>query len=619
MNEFDGASLSLEDLLRAGFISSGDAHFARFCSRAEADPPRASVQRLVFAAVSRALRQGHACLPLSSLDQLRVDDVEGEPMGKFPSSGTIEAALESSTAIERRAAGLQSDVLSRPLVMDELGRLYLSRYFEHEQILAHGLVGLLDARRGVETPPDDWMEKRLDVYFPPGDAWTDALQREAARLSLTSRLAVISGGPGTGKTSTVVKILALLGDQAEALGKTAPHVQLLAPTGKAAARMMEATLQALERLDLPEERRRRMLGEASTIHRALGVFPDNPTRYRRGPEQRLRADVVIVDEASMIDLALMRHLCQALKQDARLILLGDRHQLASVEAGSVMAELCDELSHQGAMVELARSFRFAEGSGIASLAQSVKEGDARACVTVLKSGREDLAYHAGVSDPAQSDALRKLVVERYRTALSAGGARQVLAALSGFRVLCAHRRGRFGVEAQNATIANWLVEAGVVPREARVSGDSRGAGRGPEAFYRGRPILITENDYGLGLHNGDVGIIWPNDEGKLAVAVIDEGDALRWLSPAQLPAHETAFALTIHKSQGSEYGEVAVILPDHGSPLLSRELVYTAVTRARTRVHLFGEETALVVAASQSVVRHSGLRTSVAAHRSALP
>jgi exodeoxyribonuclease V alpha subunit len=357
-----------------------------------------------------------------------------------------------------------------------------------------------------------------------------------------------------------------------------------------------------------------MVTEASTIHRALGVFPDNPTRYRRGPEQRLRADVVIVDEASMVDLALMRHLCEALKPGARLILLGDRHQLASVEAGSVLAELCGELSPRSATVELRRSFRFAEGSGISELSQAMKEGDAARCASVLKSGRQDLAWHMGVDDPARSDALRQLVVAKYRAALGVGGAAVVLAALSGFRVLCAHRRGRFGVEVQNAVIASWLVEAGVIPREARLSPEgSRRAQFATETFYRGRPILITENDYGLGLHNGDVGIVWPDGDGKLSVAVTDEAGSLRWLSPAQLPAHETAFALTIHKSQGSEYGEVAVILPDDRSPLLSRELVYTGVTRARHKVHLFGEEAALLAAASQSVVRHSGLRSALAA------
>lgn len=618
-------SVGLDDLLRAGVIASADAHFGRFCAAREGQTPGPGdegtfIVALLAALASRALRDGHACLPLASVAEAQVLDAEGALLGFHPPLRALEEAIFDSPAVMRAEAVRPEGELSTPLVIDEANRLYLARYFRHERRLAHILSELLESSGETFASDSAWLEARLDHYFgsSAGDGKEPVdWQREAARVAVTRRFSVITGGPGTGKTSTVVKILALLGDMAEKRDELQPTVQLLAPTGKAAARMMEAIHGASSSLDLTPERKKTLVSGASTIHRALGVIPNNPNRFRRGPAHPLRADVVIVDEASMIDLALMRHLVEALREGARLILLGDRHQLASVEAGSVLAELCGALTDRGgATVELMKSYRFSAESGIFALAAAMRDGNGEQCLAVASSGMEDIRWSEAGSKPDEDAALRALVVARYGKALKAGSAEGALRALSDFRVLCAHRRGPHGVESMNETIRAWLVDAGVVPRSSRSNRHDR-ATTPESSFYRGRPILVTENDYAMGLHNGDVGLVWPDESGKLAVLIIDESGESRWLSPAQLPAHETAFALTIHKSQGSEYDEVAVLLPEANSRLLSRELVYTGITRARRGLHLFGSREALLMASSRSVERHSGLAAALGARSTA--
>ena len=599
---------NLGELRAVGYFSAGDEHFAKVCC--EGTSEGSSVLALLAASASKALGQGHPCIPLAGIAEATVLDEEDVARFRMPTLEQLRAALHGALCVtlvgEHESSQTVAPIstaapISTPLVLDAQERLYVTRYFEHEQVLAERLMVLLQERE-LRSGEAQWLQQRLDHYFPsaePSQSVEPNLQRSAAAAALKQRFCVISGGPGTGKTSTVVKILALLAEQAEQRGQPLPVVQLLAPTGKAAARMMEAIGQGVERLELSEKIRQSIASQASTIHRALGVLPYNSTRFARGRDFRLRADVVLVDEASMVDLSLMRHLLDALRDDAQLILLGDRHQLASVDAGSVLSELCSALAEPGestALVELKKSYRFAEDSGISALAAAIREGEGEESLEILRSGRSDLSFGGALDaggGPSQSKALRQLIVEHYGRALALKEPSLVLEGMNRFRVLCAHRLGSLGIESMNELIREWLCAAGLLPN----SGE----------FYRGRLVLIRENDYGVGLRNGDVGLAWPDEAGRMQVLFAQESGTLRALSPAQLPAHETAFASTIHKSQGSEHDVVVVILPNEQSPLLTRELVYTAVTRARRQAHVFGTPEALVSAASRTVTRHSGL------------
>jgi len=603
MNE----ALTLELLAQHSGLARIDVHFGRLCSetgenRTGAKKASAELVSFVAACVSRALREGHPCLPVSSLADSPIVDSEGNVTGAFPSEEELLAALSSASSVtcepERDVA------ITTPLVLDSSQRIYATRYFEHEQIVSQRLADLL----GEETEDSraDWLQERLAHYFRSEPGEGQDLQRLAAERALQRRFTVISGGPGTGKTSTVVKILVLLLEKARHEGSRYPVVQLMAPTGKAAARMSDAIESAVGRMGLDEEIRTQLSSTATTIHRALGVLPYSSTRYARGRERRLSADVVLVDEASMVDLGLMRHLLDALPDGARLILLGDRNQLASVEAGSVLAELGSALGEKtgdeaSAMVELKKSYRFSSDSGIYALSSAVRQGDGSGAERIVSEKRDDLAYGGGLDD--DSGSLRKLVLEFYGFALKQKSADGALSAMNRFRLLCAHRKGVFGVEGINEQVRRWLSDAGLLPRDGE--------------FYRGRLILVTTNDYGVRLQNGDVGILWPDEEGHLLAyfsTVNSEGDVqLRALSPAQLPAHESAFAMTIHKSQGSEHEEVAVLLPEESSPLLTRELVYTGITRAKKRAHLFGPLSSLSAASARSVTRHSGLGNTLSA------
>lgn len=616
---------SLEELRKAKLLGALDEHCARAVCRIAGDE-RPSV--LLAAAVAvRQVGLGHVCTDIRALaaqHELVAEDGVTTHEVSWPDPTRWLDELRGSPVVSG-----PSDVERRPLVLDTAGRLYLRRYHEHEQRLA----GALRARAATVEPGTDerLIEEILSRLFSggpsdagasqvssrrrrtddPGDAQL-ALglarpdeQRDAARRAATGRLCVISGGPGTGKTSTVVKILALLVEQRLHAGLRAPRVLLLAPTGKAAMRLTEAIRQAKSDLACSDETRAAIPEEAATIHRALGSIAGSSTRFRHDTDHPLRADVVLVDEASMVDLALMARLVAAVPHHARLILLGDKDQLASVEAGAVLGELCS-LAGRGdrgkeasaiaaSIVELTRSYRYPPGSGIAKLASAINGGEAERALQILA----DPAFgDVERSDPepgaALSDRLRVEALEGGRSYLAPSGGKERLAALERFRVLCAHRHGPHGVVATNGEIEALLAEEHLV--------DRRG---GPT--YAGRPIIITRNDYQLQLFNGDVGTI-VEQHGKLLAAFVASGGEERHYSPARLPPHETVFAMTIHKSQGSEFDHVAVLLGDRSSPLLTRELLYTAVTRARKKVTLYATEAVLAEAIARRTERGSGLR-----------
>ncbi len=531
-----------------------DRKFGEFLQRL--DTSAAPEVQLAAMCTSRARANGNICVSLQEI---------GESEGARLT--TLRRKLKESDVV-----GAPGDFT--PLILDGHDRLYLRRYWEYEQQLARAILARATSSAIAEEANAD-------------------LQEVAATKALANKFTVITGGPGTGKTRTVLRILELVFAQP---GGESLRIALAAPTGKAAARMTDSIRAARENL------------AATTIHRLLGYLPGSP-HFRHDAEKPLPADVVIIDEASMVDLALMAKLVVAVPPSARLILLGDRDQLASVEAGNVLADICaaaeaaapNEPLH-GSVVELRRNYRFAETGGIYRASSAINSGDADAAVAAFQSTSEEARWHPLPPATRLPEALRARVVEAFRPYLQETDPAAALAALQKFRILCALRHGPFGVENLNAVVEEILFGVGLLlPKPG---------------WYPGQPIMITQNDYNLGLFNGDSGIVLtdPEAEGELrAFFVSSEGKIRRYL-PSRLPAHETAFAITVHKSQGSEFEQVLLLLPDKDSPLLTRELLYTGMTRARRRVAIWASENILRAAIARPVNRSSGLRDALQFH-----
>ena len=519
----------------------------------------------------------------------------------------------------------------------------------------HRLAGLLTERARTRTAPASaaLLKQGLHALFPaPVPSAPLDRQLLAAALACLRGFSIISGGPGTGKTWTVRNVLTLLFAQHLASGSNQPfRVAVGAPTGKAAARVQESLTSGLA--EFVQERGQHALPPgtppdallqfletlaARTVHRLLRVDPRNPGRFRHGPGHPLPVDLVLIDETSMLDLALMTRLVEAVPPGARLVLLGDHHQLASVDAGCVLADLCraarfdaprlstavqhDLLTDAGLTpgpdisttsepglydcgVQLTVSRRFTADSGIGAVARTILSGDGPAGRTVLQSPRfGDVAWSPLGEDGGPTRAFAKLIVDGYGPVLSRllAGPRgvperdfhqQLLTHFDHFRLLCAHRNGRLGVHG--------LVEL----TEGLLSRKIRGfRPRGPT--YIGRPVLVTRNDYGVGRYNGDIGLIVTRD-GRPTVAFPDPTSGVAYLSPARLPPHETVFAMTIHKSQGSEFHHAAVVLPSRPSPILTRELIYTGATRAKRRLTVVGTAEVWDLGVERRVARATGL------------
>lgn len=597
---------ALTRLAERGVISPLDLTLAEALGRLvdERDPH----VLLGAALASRAVGRGHVCATLADLAERPLLDDDGEPVDvAVPSLSAWLAALEQSPLVGDGDA-------RTPLVLVG-GRLYLHRYFDYERRLAASLLARVERRPDVDTR---LLAEGLDRLFPrePGHE-----QRRAAAASVLQRFTVISGGPGTGKTTTVVRILALLQEQALARRGAPLRMTLVAPTGKAAQRLGEAIGASVETLPVDDAIRAAIPREATTIHRALGYQPRTPTRFRHGLERPLDTDLVLADEASMIDLALMTKLVEAVPPSARLILLGDKDQLTSVEAGAILGDVhggatgvtadvaatlgevlgeivpaADVPPIANSMVRLDKSYRYRGDSGIGALARAINAGDVDRSLRVL-AGDVSMPYGQvqllpiDASDPLGGP-LGGTVVEGFRAAVTPGDLARRLEALGAFRVLAAHRRGPLGVDGLNAAIATRL------RRESLTPGDGE--------HYEGRPILVTTNDYQMNLFNGDVGLVVREGAGLVACFPADDG--VRRVPVGRLPPHDTVFAMTVHKSQGSEFDRVAIVLPDRLSPVLTRELVYTAVTRAREAADLFGDSAVVAGAIRQRVERASGLR-----------
>ena len=481
-----------------------------------------------------------------------------------------------------------------PLILDG-DLLYLHRYHHHESLLAHGLR----ARAGLEIAVDhETLEATLAKFFPEAEGAGIQDQRRAATVAATRALCVVTGGPGTGKTTLVVRLLATL----VSLDAGPVRVRLLAPTGKAAHRLGESVNAQLDALGLTAVQREACPTQAETLHRALGPIRGSRVRFRHDEATPIPADVVIVDEASMVDLAMMRRLVEAVPPTARLIFLGDPHQLASVDAGAVLAAICNPPSSSGqpsllagSLAHLHHSWRFDASGGIGALAQAIQAGDVKAAMRALNHS-DELTW---VKEAPQECELLPAETQRgFEDVIGHTEARSALQGLGQFKILCAIKKGGRGVDTLNAWCEQTLARtSGLKPPRARREGQPHN--------YEGRPILIQKNDYTHGLYNGDQGLTRRSERGW--IACFESTDGVKEIATARLPDHTTAFAMSIHKSQGSEYQSVAIVLPDAGHRMLTRELLYTAVTRARESILLYASEEALAEAIATPTVRVSGL------------
>ena len=553
-----GATGLLRSFNDAAVIDSADVLVAqRLTALAKEADERVA---LAVALAVRGLRGGSVCVDLKSLEaQVDVPDLP------WPAVEDWLAAVAASPLLEP------------PHVLRQQGELlYLDRYWREERQVADDLLAMVSGG-GNGSVAD------VDRLFP--DGYEE--QREAAELALSQRLTVLTGGPGTGKTTTVARLLALLAEQA---GASRLRIALAAPTGKAAARLQEAVQLEIDQLELVDQRRISGL-HATTLHRLLGSRPDNSSRFRHHRGNRLPHDVIVVDETSMVSLTMMARLLEAVRPQARLLLVGDPDQLASVDAGAVLADLVDGLGGRDdvRIAELKTSHRF--GESIGALASAIRVGDADLAIEVLRAGGEHIEW-IDAEDPTAD--LRKVLQPhalRLREAGVLGDGGAALATLAEHRLLCAHRRGPHGVQHWNRQVERWLTEATGEPIWT--------------SWYAGRPVLVTANDYGLGLYNGDSGVTVVGESGLRAVIAGAEEPVT--IATSRLSDVDTMHAMTIHKSQGSQASEVTVLMPPVDSRLLTRELFYTAVTRAKAKVRVVGSEASVRAAIDRRAVRATGL------------
>ena len=612
MNEIRG-------LLRSSAFSDLDRHFATFIE-AQAGGDRPSLA-LAAALVSRWRSEGHICLSLEEIAGAAFPDepIEGVKPVRVPALKGLVRELKNSPVV-----GSPGDF--KPLILDARHRLYLHRYREYEHSLASEI-----RKRAAEKPNESnsaELGAKLQALLPPELARSLNWQCVAAAAAARRSFCIISGGPGTGKTHTLVLILALL---LELERDRKLRIAVAAPTGKAATRIQDSIRSAKATLACSDAIKTQLPERAMTIHRLLGYIPDS-AYFRHNAEHPLPYDVVAVDEASMVDLALMAKLFQAIPPSARVILLGDKDQLSSVEAGAVLGDICAAGGGDGfsaefsqhfqnltgktlpvgaktgaaladCVVQLRKNYRFGDQSAIYRLSNAINEGSAEEALTIIQDcGRHRTSDLASAPLPRRAElkeALRVQVIEGFSTFLKASAPPEALAALPRFRVLCALREGPFGVAGLNQLTEEILKDEGLIKPQ--------------DPWYAHRPIMITRNDYNLKLFNGDIGIILPDPaSGEPRAFFPGPDNEVRKFLPLRLPEHQTAFALTVHKSQGSEFDRVLLVLPDRESPVLSRELLYTGITRARESVELWFEEKVFRAALCRRVSRTSGLRDALA-------
>ena len=598
---------NLEMLRSSQCCRALDIHFAQWLAQQKPDlNPKVE---LLAALVSQQLGEGHVCIHLQQIPMLTMH---------WPES--LKLILTGLNEEEQQRQLLDQHILGdgsslTPLVLDKQ-RVYLYRYWRYECDVAS------DLRQRARPTLLDWagLKEQLDSLFMSAESpdW----QRVAAATAVTQRLAIISGGPGTGKTTTITKMLAIyLQRQLMINPDYSPVIKLAAPTGKAAARLSESISAARDTLQLEPALKSKIPDQGTTLHRLLGARP-HQGGFKYHQDNPLHLDLLVVDEASMIDLPMMAQLLSALPPTARLILIGDKEQLASVEAGSVLGDICTapenvglsemmsqllfDTCHVGqsqvalghsfadSVALLKKSYRFTADSGIGALSRAVNSGDSELVKKTLNEGFSDITFITSALE--SNTALIAHMFEKYadyfQQVKSGASPEDVLSAFSRFQVLCGLRKGILGIETLNQ----------VFEKEAEKNGYIQMVGR----WYAGRPVMITRNDAALNLYNGDIGIALPDKETGLLKVWFSQAAELVSYSTSRLPQHETVFAMTVHKSQGSEFDDVTLVLVDDAK-VMSRELVYTGITRAKKFCTLFGSNKAIFQSTKQPTIRMSGL------------
>ena len=665
----------LQHLMDHGVLRPLDLQFAKFLGQQEKNSDKNLIM-LLAAMTSHELGKGHVCIDIEQVEQgdlftlpakyrdalLALVPEKNQWIRELSAASTISNGTEATPlafdgtrlylqrywSFEQRVANritkAAQSVAVNPQLSNTLNELFARQYHflfsglkkleNNNQVSRQQLVcDMLDVV-GSSSSELDWQAidavllaatksselEPLDNLIPTKHCvnW----QKVAAAVALTRRFSVISGGPGTGKTTTVTKLLASLVTQAQQDNKSIA-IKLVAPTGKAAARLTESIGQAVQSIGLAPEVKEAIPTDASTLHRLLGYIP-NQVDFRHNKSNPLHLDVLVVDEASMVDLPMMARLLDAVPEHARVILLGDKDQLASVEAGAVLGDICQFTkmgysqnqaqqlsqltgyalpvqSHNNAVADslcmLQKSYRFDARSGIGQLAKAINEGSKFKVEAVWAKGFSDIRFHDLSND--SYNAMITMMVNGYRSYLGhihAGDKPEVaLKAFSQIQLLCAMREGDFGVVGLNQRIEKGLRKSNLIPH-------------GDEVWYSGRPVMVTQNDYGVGLYNGDIGIAMPDPVDQRLRVYFDMPDgSIRGVLPSQLPEHETVYAMTIHKSQGSEFEHTVLALPAEFSPILTRELIYTGVTRAKKKLDLFATEKVVARGVMIKTQRNSGL------------
>jgi exodeoxyribonuclease V alpha subunit len=558
--------MSLSEYQSLGLVELLDVQLARALARMASDSNPAV--ELAIALTSRNVRRGHSCFPVGmSAEQI------------WPREPTKSDALPGT--VEWKEALSQSRLTQGgPLVLDAAGRLYLRRYWQLEQDIARELAAR-SALPPIIADDASWLEAALDRLFP-GKA--ESPQRHAAQNALRHRVSLLCGGPGTGKTTTVAAIVALIIQGRLRDAKAAPKVMLLAPTGKSAARLGEAVRKAKTRIEAPEEVLREIPEQATTLHRALGMRREG-MRFRRSADLPLEADVIIVDEASMVDLGLMRQLLDAAPREATLLIVGDPDQLTSVEAGSVLRDLVTastETWWRDRVTQLTTTYRYDEGQPLGRLVAAIRTGEAGTVSALLEAKADDVVWSP--SDGLQEELDR--AAAHWAEALATLDRKEHFEVRGRYVMLSPFRRGAIGTQRLGSAIQERLPPPAI-------------------GMPRVTPIIIEQNSHELRLYNGDFAMLVDGEPPTAAVQ--SDADGFREIAEARLPRFSDAFALSVHKAQGSEFDEVLLVLPDEDAPLLTRELLYTAVSRARKRVRIVGPKQVISAAIERRAQRYSGL------------
>jgi len=564
----------------------------------------------ILVKLSLSVREGHSCVPLLELLSV-IEDSLSSPNNQ----DELSTALLATSLTGKPGS-------SKPLILNN-DRLYLRRYYEYERIVALELIRRASNKINPSEVGQIEIKNELDKLFPDNIFKEPHWQRIAVAIALQSRLAVICGGPGTGKTWVILHLLVLLARQSISPLKIA----LVAPTGKAAMRLTESMTQNLPTLQLSNSVLQQIPQNATTIHRLLGLSP-NSTKLGYTYSQDLDLDAIVIDEASMVDLPTLARLLTAIPHNCRVIMLGDPDQLSAVETGNVLAELhtCSPPNHYSKeqatnllklgcadvkkndsrisavisdhIVTLTKTHRFASLSAIGELLKAIKAGTDDDVLHLLATGQGLRLHDSGPKkdDDDLADNLFAVASPYYVSLMNASDPAEALKIFSSFRILCAMREGRFGIRYLNQLFVRNLFKLNL--RE-----------NSPSAWFCGAPLLVTENDYAVDLYNGDIGIVWHEANNRpLRVWFSGEKNSLRHFAQTQLPTHELCYAMTAHKAQGSEFDEIAIVLPDTHHPILSRQWLYTAFSRARNKVTLFGSEHVLRAALATTSIRWSGLK-----------